>query len=176
MKANRLTCLSLVLMLAVAGCKKKPTATTSPLHWAAREGHTEAVGLLISSGADLNAKGPKGWTPLFLALSKGSGDLIAMLLAQGADANVRCGTWGETPLRHAAHEGLTNMVRPLLAGGSDVNAESRYGRTPLHTAIQSNQQEIAELFIAKGANIYAGTPLNEAIRAGHSPRETMTLE
>jgi len=36
----------------------------TPLHYAADEGHTEVVELLIANGADVNAKNDEGGTPL----------------------------------------------------------------------------------------------------------------
>ena len=42
------------------------------LHWAALNGHKEVVQLLISNGADVNAKNSDGKTPADLAMNKAS--------------------------------------------------------------------------------------------------------
>ena len=39
----------------------------TPLHYAAQKGHKEIIELLITNGADLNAKTGRGTTPLHLA-------------------------------------------------------------------------------------------------------------
>jgi ankyrin repeat protein len=56
-----------------------------------------------------------------------------------------------------------------LAVGADVNAKNRYGSTPLHRAAYAGHKEIAELLIAKGADVNAGdkvTPLHYAAQGG----------
>ena len=40
----------------------------TPLHQAAGNSHKEVAQLLISKGADVNAKTTAGWTPLFESL------------------------------------------------------------------------------------------------------------
>ena len=48
----------------------------TPLHTAARWGYKEIIELLISSGADVNAKDDNGWTPLHRAANKEIRDLL----------------------------------------------------------------------------------------------------
>ena len=52
----------------------------------------------------------------------------------------------------AAEEGSIEAVKQHLAAGADVNAK-RYGWTPLHYAVYYGHKEIAELLIAKGADV-----------------------
>jgi len=58
---------------------------------------TAAAFLLVEAGADLNAKGGKGWTPLHYA-ARYHQDLFPYLLERGADPTAR-GPSGETPVR-----------------------------------------------------------------------------
>jgi cytohesin len=71
----------------------------TPLHLAAEEGHKEIVELLISKGADLNAKGGRfGRTPLHQAATK---EIAELLIAKGADVNAKFESGklkGQTPL------------------------------------------------------------------------------
>jgi len=66
-----------------------------------------------------------------------------------------------------------------LAAGTDVNAKDDVGMTPLHRATYQGYKEIAELLIAKGADVNAkggvngGTPLHWAAEEGH--KETAEL-
>ncbi|MBS24783.1 MAG: hypothetical protein CMQ28_03985 [Gammaproteobacteria bacterium] len=46
-------------------------------------------------------------------------------------------------------------VKDFLAKGADVNAKDTYNRTPLHCAVEGGHKEIAELLIAKGADVNA---------------------
>jgi ankyrin repeat protein len=55
----------------------------------------------------------------------------------------------------AAEEGNVEAVKQHLAAGTDVNAKDMFGSTPLHGASTLGRKEIAELLIAKGADVNA---------------------
>jgi ankyrin repeat protein len=74
----------------------------TPLHYAADEGHTEVVELLIANGADVNAEDEEGWTPFHLAAYWGGKDIVELLIAAGADVNAK-NNWIGTPLDIATH-------------------------------------------------------------------------
>ena len=75
----------------------------------------------------------------------------------------------------AAMKGNIEAVKQHLAAGTDVNAKDEsMGMTPLHHATFGGHKEIAELLIAKGADVNAkfdkisgGTPLHIAADKGH---------
>jgi cytohesin len=62
-------------------------------------------------------------------------------------------------------------VELLLANGLDVRSKTQKGYTALHHAVAGNHREVAELLLAKGADIDAEpgiqTPLHWAIREHH---------
>ena len=60
----------------------------TPLHWAARWGHTEVAQALLEAGADVNAKNELGQTPLDMAAEEGEIDMI-LLLAKAAQAQAQ---------------------------------------------------------------------------------------
>jgi cytohesin len=64
---------------------------TSPLHEAARMGHTEVVKALISAGADIHALDENGKTPLHEAARMGHIETVQLLIAVGADINPKKG-------------------------------------------------------------------------------------
>ena len=72
------------LMLAENnGHTKTARLLTSPLHGAAAQGVTRAVGTLLAKGGDANQRDEHGWTPLMWA-SKGSHlDTVRALLLKG---------------------------------------------------------------------------------------------
>ncbi|MBA7689646.1 hypothetical protein ES703_98154 [subsurface metagenome] len=72
-------------MLIVAGCRKKPTETITPLHQAAQAGDIDKVRILISEGADVNAKEKYGYTPLLWAKEKGHTEIVEFLRKHGAE-------------------------------------------------------------------------------------------
>ena len=57
----------------------------SPLHYAAAGPSTEVVALLLSQGAEVNARAPNGNTPLMMAARYGAEDNVKLLLQRGAD-------------------------------------------------------------------------------------------
>ncbi len=61
----------------------------SPLMLAAKEGHLEAVNLLLEAGADLETHGLYGARALFLAASKGHMSVVKRLVEKGASISAR---------------------------------------------------------------------------------------
>jgi ankyrin repeat protein len=71
------------------------------LHDAAEYGRADAVELLISYHANVNARDGLGYTPLHMAMmfiDSQSTDIVALLLDHGAEVNARAKN-GDTPLR-----------------------------------------------------------------------------
>src|SRR3982750_561092 len=69
----------------------------TPLHAALAGNHKFVAGLLLGSGADVNAADAAGWRPLHLAAANNNLDAIKTLIAQGADVVAANGE-GKTPL------------------------------------------------------------------------------
>ena len=89
------------------------------LHWAASEGHSPMVGLLLacSTKAVVDRRDGGGWTPLLSAFSAGHFDAMALLLRAGADP--MCRTKGGQTFVHY-HKGraeLLSAALKVLAGG-----------------------------------------------------------
>jgi ankyrin repeat protein len=69
------------------------------------------VKLLLTRGADANAKANNGGTPLHYAAANGYKDVAELLLASKADVNAKS-SGGETPLRLAAdYKDLAELLR-----------------------------------------------------------------
>src|SRR5690606_808717 len=75
----------------------------------------------------------------------------------------------------AAMAGDLATVRSLLKSGADVNAAQGDGMTALHHAALNGNDEMAEVLLYAGANVYATsrlggyTPLHLASQRGHAP-------
>ncbi|MEN6427711.1 MAG: ankyrin repeat domain-containing protein [Phycisphaerales bacterium] len=153
-----------------------PSASTiasgaTPLHLAANE--CDIVEMLLTRGADVNARCKNGTTPLHRASSMGEKNAVELLLAHGADVNAR-DQRGRTPLHSAALcYNSTEVVGMLIDCGGDVNAEAQDGRTPLHNAVREGDPSTAMLLIEKGADVNARdgdgtTPLYHAAFRGQT--------
>ncbi len=73
------------------------TGGLAPIHFAARQGHIEAVKLLLDKGADINQLSGDKTSPLLIAMINGHFDLAQMLLERGADPMLASEN-GVTPL------------------------------------------------------------------------------
>lgn len=84
--------------------------------------------LLISKGADVNARDFGGDVPLHRTRSIG---IVELLVASGADVNAR-NDEGNTPLHEALERGKEwSLIKFLIEHGADVNARNGEGMTPL---------------------------------------------
>ena len=146
----------------------------TPLLIAAMEGHNEVVELLISKGADVDARQyGYGLSPLRFAAARGYKEIVELLISKGADVNAKRGdgitaldlakgetadllrkhggkTGAELSIHDAARTGNIEAVKQHLAAGADVNAKHNIGHTPLDWAISNDQTEIADLLRKHG--------------------------
>jgi cytohesin len=84
-------------------------------------------------------------------------EVAALLLEHGADPNV--GTGEHQLMRTAAITGDRALAEALLAHGAKVNpGDDGYGaESPLHAALAEGHGDVAELLVAKGADVHART-------------------
>ena len=127
------------------------------INLAAITGDIEAVKQYLDAGGDVNAKNKVTTTPLYWAAHDGQKEIVELLIANGADVNLRSG-----------------MVVKTKDGsdGEQMVQKIANDRTPLDMAIFREHNEIAELLIAKGADVNARdddgfTPLHIAAYEGH---------
>lgn len=89
----------------------------TPLHIAARAGRAEVVELLLTMGAEVDARMMEGATPLLLSAAQGDAQSVKQLLGKGADPNAATDE-GERPLNEALLYGHAEVARQLVAGGA----------------------------------------------------------
>ena len=91
---------------------------------ASREGHVEAVQVLLHSGARIDDPEGGGNTALFWAAFYDHLDVIRLLVTQGADVNKK-GKDGETPLHVALRLGHLEAGAVLREAGAKDNRSGR---------------------------------------------------
>ncbi|KAH7732088.1 DHHC zinc finger domain containing protein [Aphelenchoides avenae] len=120
---------------------------STPLHWAARHGHTRMVALLVRSGADCGIRDVEGFTPLHVAVQFGCTPVAAYLVAKGQSPDDPDDT-RMTPAMWAAYK-VYNVDPPRMLAtlGADLaKADGTYHNTPLHWAVvQGNHSAITTL-------------------------------
>ena len=100
----------------------------TPLHWAASGGCTEIVELLVTNGADVNAKTVQGQTPLQLATIYKRDEVVKILSAKVVVASdvLSAGQNGTIKLMFAAvRAGKTADLQVPLAAGASIPHERR---------------------------------------------------
>lgn len=116
----------------------------TPLNVSALAGHADLVKLLLSKGADIEARNVNGSTPLLQAARRGYPEIISLLLSEGANIEAR-DTEGYTPLLHAVDRGHYEAVSLLLSKGADKTAHTNDGTTALQFAERNGNEEIVSL-------------------------------
>ena len=142
------------------------------MHLAARQASTAYVSMLLQAKACVNANA-RGTTPLLHAIRYDNVQVVGKLLQAGA--RIESGM-----LTAAAGNANVAIARRLLKASADVN-ERRYGMTPLHAAVDSDQttfdgfrrrENCVELLLESGActNVttdeHGDTPLHIAASIG----------
>ena len=93
----------------------------TPLNSAAGNGHKEIVELLISKGADVNAKNAVN-KPLHMAAERGHKEIVELLIAEGADVNAK-ENFGPTALDWAIRRTHTETATLLRKHGAKTGEE-----------------------------------------------------
>jgi ankyrin repeat protein len=127
LRAQCLPCVDLLL-----GSMDRALVTPTMLLSAPPLGPALATNLLLTSGADVNARDPQGRTLLMLAAASDAlpVDVVKNLIARGVDVNAK-GREGETALSYARLRGRTAVFELLLkAGATDVPEPAGPGASP----------------------------------------------
>ncbi len=148
-----------MLLEAGADVSAKNAFDVTALHWCS--GDLAKVRLLVSKGADVNARSKQGRTPLLIAAAHdGAFEIVKLLIEKGADISAK-DFGGSTALLLATDANDTNTISLLLEKGADANARTGLspinfaGQTPLMNAAGHGNVEAIKMLLAKGADVNA---------------------
>lgn len=126
---------------------------TMPLHFAVREGHLEAVKLLMEAGAD-PVVARYGGDPLPVVARDRGHEEVARLLEFAIRAmNVQP---EDHEIHTASSAGDLRRVRDLVASDAALAIRGdREGRTPLHRAVLTGRTDLVGFLLDSGADVNA---------------------
>jgi ankyrin repeat protein len=129
------------LLAQGANANAQESRGQTALMWAAAEGHSDVVTMLIAAGADPKATLiDSGFTAFFFAVREGHAEVVQALLDAGLDINatmqprkpsLKSPRKGTSALALAVENGHFDLAVQLLDAGADPN-DQRSGFTPLH--------------------------------------------
>lgn len=129
---------------------------TPAIHFAVREGHADAVSLLLDAGADPEWNGLHDGSLIEMARDRGHLDIAARLEAE----RDRRGRIRPRPAGHPIHEAIrrddaTEVGRLLDADPASVEIGNESGASPLHHAVGRGLYRLAALLLDRGADVHA---------------------
>ena len=124
-------------------------------HAAEGDNSTEILEILITHGADVNAKNKKNQTTLMITLKTEDIDAINVLLRGGADPNI-----ADTKGHHAVHSKRSPEILQILithhqisiSHGADVNVKDIKNRTALVRACEEEKIDAINVLLRAGAD------------------------
>ncbi|GEM_PF-3109043 len=170
------------LIAAGIETNSRDIAGDTPLNTAVRCNSYRTAQVLISHGADIEAKNYETvgtMTPLQIAMcSRENKELIDLLLNDGADINART-RQGKSPLQLIiTHPQISGMSTPddidfidlLVKRGADLKTLDNDGNTLLHHAARHSSFKVARFLLSRGVDCNARnnageTPLHMAGKA-----------
>jgi ankyrin repeat protein len=121
----------------------------TPFLWAAQEGETVTMKILVKAGSDVNDRGINEETALMLAAANGHVETVKTLLDLGAEVNAK-NRFGATALYDAVRTLRPEVVEVLLAKGADVNVKVD-GVTALMKAKRMGRRDLVKMLQNAGA-------------------------
>uniref|UniRef100_A0ABD2XEW1 Uncharacterized protein n=1 Tax=Trichogramma kaykai TaxID=54128 RepID=A0ABD2XEW1_9HYME len=147
-RANNGAAKAVQLLFDVADGLRRPVRVNAPDKWSDTPLHLalmyrsrDAVGLLLSRGADPNLANAAGSTALHLVCKRHDRQLLRTILESSddeyrpvhVDAKDKN---GDAPLHLALRHQKYDLVEALLEAGADANLANNEGTTPLHVVCQ----------------------------------------
>ena len=165
------------------GFSSAPATGFTPLLFAVRGGHLDAVQVLLDAGADVNDTVSDGQSALVVATANANWELAAYLLDRGADPNHAAAGWNA--LHQTVHTRRMNigfgtpgpfaagtldsidLVRTLITHGVDVNA--RMTRNGMRDGQRNRHNRLGATAFLLAAKVTDVEAMRVLLEAGADP-------
>ncbi|XP_054718966.1 ankyrin-1-like [Uloborus diversus] len=143
----------------------KDSEGNTALHYATGYGHEEIVKMLLAKGAIPHLQNRRGQTPLHIIVS---GPFYAEeeddIYSEDEDDEYR-----DVELQESVDERYIRVMKELIAAGADLLLQDKWGRTPLHMALHSENKLGAEVLVEGNSennlqDVRGNTPLHLAVQ------------
>jgi len=130
------------------------------LFWAAMNGWTKVVELLVKNGIEASVQFGDGMTAFHCAAMRGHVEVVEWLVEEGgAQVNEEVSQGGMTALHFAVEQGKLNVIKYLVQRLADVNAQTVDGITPLALASEEHV-EVCSFLTKLGAKLSVQDKIN----------------
>lgn len=117
----------------------------TPIHFAVVNNSIAVTNVLLDAGVNLDVKTKVDRTPLHLAAFYGHEEIAEMILSSGKCMVNSKDFFKMTPLHWAVEKRHKGIVRLLLQHDADPTVVSKFGKTPIAIAVQTEQPDILEI-------------------------------
>jgi ankyrin repeat protein len=118
-----------------------------------KNGHLEAVGVLLDHGADIEQRDWEIGNALTHAALHGYVDMAKLLLDRGANVEAQSTNNLWTALHVGADEGHAEVVHALLEHNANAHHRNAIGETALHRAAAGGHVECVRMLIDAGVDV-----------------------
>ncbi|CAM9255015.1 unnamed protein product [Ectocarpus sp. 6 AP-2014] len=148
---------------------------------ASERGHVATVKVLLAAGADTDIQDQDSHSALVFAAQYERIDVMKALLEHGVDVNVGEDDWN--PLHWAAQFNSAGCITVLLDAGADIDVKCSFldGRTSLHFAAETGNNEALLALLRRGASVHQTTDDGSTAlhlvseMEGHAPDDTVDI-
>ena len=129
----------------------------NPIYAACRQGHESVVNMLIKENADIFTRNKHKESPLFAASLAGNSRIVQSLLDAISDETLRteyvnqCNRYEKSALAVCAWLGRTDIMSILLKYSASVNVTDIHKNSPLHEAVEANNELGVRLLLQNSA-------------------------
>ncbi|KAM4577862.1 uncharacterized protein ankdd1b isoform 1-T1 [Fundulus diaphanus] len=124
----------------------------TPLHLAARNGHLDAVQLLLQSFNTRDEVNMVGETALYQAAENRQEECVLALLEAGCDPNILTVTKCSA-LHPVSERGDASLVQLLLEHHAHTDVQNQQLEAPLHLAVKNSHIPVIHCLVVAGCNV-----------------------